>query len=742
MVLPLLKRYVLALQRYKWAGLAGFLGVLGASSIVAIQPPPEDQFQSIGTLGQNAPEVTFSATGVELQQRGQVIFSEATLFDDRLLTPVSESLKQQGFNIEPDQIRQNTTVETGDAEEGGTQQVAISYTAENAEEPKAVLTVLFEAVEEYSGFINRQGLTRIVEALNARLPDIEGELRQAEQALEAYDRNELPAIQAASDGSLLGAISGNENQFRQNQITLVGILAQMDSIERQLGLNTDEAYVSSALSSDPIVAQLRASVYQAETQKQQLLSTGLREAHPTVQEIDNNLQSFRQRLALREREVVTGGGALRALPGTENAVRRLNSNLDPARAALANQLVELRTQRDALVQQQQLLAQSVVQLREQYKQSPNKQLQRDRLAQEVALKKAFYDQLQAKLIDAQAAEAETVSSVTITSAPSDAFLIPVEANNPVVVLLIGSVLGIVTGGAIVYLLDMLDSTIRTYEDLDKLFEEQDVPLLGLVPEISYRGDRPALALITDPDHSCNDIYERLRTNLQLSGVQLSEGNVPQTVLITSTRDQEGKTTTAFNLGIASARAGRRTLIVEMDFRTSSQAKRLGIKPNEQAVLEPLRYYSGYLSDPVQMVPAVENLYISPSVGPQRNPAAVLDSDEMSRFFKDVKARFDFVILDVPNLTSSNDAMLLEPKCDGMVIVSRPDFTEKPLLTTALEQIEENEDLRILGAVINSAKIPIAEAQRKEEEFATRNELEDEEEEITAKNIPAFTSIDF
>ncbi|MEM6434800.1 MAG: hypothetical protein AAF773_13270 [Cyanobacteria bacterium P01_D01_bin.115] len=65
-----------------------------------------------------------------------------------------------------------------------------------------------------------------------------------------------------------------------------------------------------------------------------------------------------------------------------------------------------------------------------------------------------------------------------------------------------------------------------------------------------------------------------------------------------------------------------------------------------------------------------------------------------------------------------------------------------MLVTVLEQLEENEDIRLLGAVINGAKIPVAEAQRKEEEFAIGNELETEGEDgRSSKEVPTYTSID-
>jgi capsular exopolysaccharide synthesis family protein len=741
MVMPLLKRYGLALGRYKWIGIAVFLGVLGVSGIVALQPPPEEEYRSEGVLVQNSPVISLTATGVELQQQGQGIITKDFLLADILLDRVSRQLAAQGLEVSPKEIRDSTTIkiETGEAENqsGGLQSVNVSYVTDDPDKAEAVLSILFQGMVELSRVTNRARLGTIVTALNERLPDIETELRQAEQDLEAYDRLEGPAIQAALDGSLLTSISSSQNQRRQNLIDLAGIDAQMRSLQAQLGLSPEAAYAASALSADPILAQLRSNIYQAESQLK-ILSQDLRPAHPTMVELQQSLNAYDQLLRERAAEIIGGGSQFNALPSA--AVVRQNSNLDPARAELANQLVNLKTQRDALITQQQVLAQSEQQLREAYARLPNKQLERDRLAQQVALKRALYDQVQAKRIDAQAAEAETVSSLSIASPPSTE-AIEVEAANPVMVMVIGAILGLGLGGAAVYLLNMLDPTIRIFEDLVVMFfESQDIPILGLLPEMNLRQGQPVL--ITDPNHPCGDLYERFRSNLFISSGNLNNGKAPQTILITSTSAQEGKTTVAYNLGIASARAGKRTLILEMDFRRPTQSRRLGIQPDDQALIEPLLYYDGRLKDPVQMVAIVPNLFITPGVGPQRNPAAVLESSEMNAFLKNVKKRFDFVIIDAPHLTSSNDALLLEPKTDGMIIVARPGYTQRKVLSNTLEQLEEKEEIRVLGAVINAADIPIEEVQLQEDTYMTSNFEVSEAESAQPGQIPVGAPIDY
>ncbi|MFE4106434.1 GumC family protein [Almyronema epifaneia] len=697
------KRYLIALNRYKWAGLAGFLAVFGASGVVALQPPPPQEYVAEGALIENAPILTFTATGSEIQASGQGIFNKEVLLADILLQQVSDRLESQGTEISPENLRRQTAINVTDEGEGSRRSVTVRYTSEQAEEAEAALSLLFEGMVEFSRFNNKARLRSIIDALNERLPGVETELRNAEQALERYDRIEGPAIQASLDGSLLGAISASQGQRRQNQVELASIDAQMRSLQARLGMTPEQAYASSALSADPIIADLRAKIYSTESQMQ-LLSAQLRPAHPTMVELRQQRDAYTQLLRERAGEVI-GGGSLLPLPsGTEV---RQDSSLDPARAALANQLVALQTLRETVLQQQQTLAQSEQELRQQYASIPNKQLERGRLAQQVALKQALYDQIQAKRIDAEAAEAETVSSLTVSKPPL-VRPVEVEATNALVILAVGGLIGLVAGGAIVYLLDMLDSTVRTHEELENILRDQEVPILSVIPTLPVRSTK-ALPLMLQPDSPYEEIYERFRSNIQLVANQSADNKQPKVILITSTKNSEGKTLSAYNLAIASARAGKRTLLVEADLRAASQSAQLGITPERQATIEPLRYYGGKLGDNIRLVPSVENLYISPSPGPQRQAAAILESSEMRRFFEDARIRFDMVILDAPALSHNNDAMLLETQTDGIILVTRPNHTEKTVLLAALEQLEEADNVRLLGAIVNSAEIPIATA---------------------------------
>ncbi|MGB3309716.1 MAG: cobalamin biosynthesis protein CobQ [Nodosilinea sp.] len=698
MVSPFVKRYLLALDRYKWPSLATLLGILGISAVVAMQPPPPPQYRAEGVLVQNAPVVALTTTGTEVQLRGQGIISEQFLLADVLLQQVSQELERRGLPMEPETIRDRTTVrlEGLEGEELQVQRVTVVFRGASEEQTQLTLSLMFEAMVELSRVTNRARLRAIVTALDERLPAVEVDLRAAEQALEAYDRTEGPAIQAALDGSLLGAISGGQQQQRENQIALAGLDSQIQSLQQRLGLSPGQAFTASALSADPIIAQLRSQILETETQIQ-LLSPTLRESHPTMQELRQNLTAYNALLTERAQEVV-GGQDLAALPSVSDV--RQNSTLDPARAALANQLVSLSAERAALVSQQQAISQADGQLRQQYSSLPNKQLERDRLAQQVGLNQALYDQIQAKRIDAQAAEAETVSSLTVAEPPTVVAQVE-EPTNPIVVLAVGGLLGVVAAGAVAFLLDMLDSTARTAEDIQGILTDQDVPLLGLVPSLDATSAQ-GWPMLYQPHSPDLEIYERLRSSLRRAGSLSESGAAPRVVLVVSSRAGEGKTTSAFNLGIAAARAGRRTLVIEADLRQPSCGPRLGVRLGAEAIAEPLHYYAGRHQEPIQLAPWVENLYLAPSPGPQPHPAAILESSEMGQFLADARARFDLVLIDAPPLGRSNDALLLGAASDGLLLVTRPGITDKAVLEALLEQLLENEDLPVLGAIVNVA----------------------------------------
>ncbi|WP_017318912.1 GumC family protein [Mastigocladopsis repens] len=692
---PIVKRYLIAFDKYKWIGLASFGLVVAGSMVVALQPEPSPKYVANGALTYNRPPVSFSATGSEINQQGQEL-SQDILLSDQVIDAAAAKVR-----VKPEKIGANVLITMPEKDlktgEAPSTLIEIKYQDSDRQRARETLQELMQAMIQLSAEINTRRLKAIISKVNERLPQAKQELQVAERKLELYDRRERPAILAAENGSLLNAITGSQVQQRQIQFTLSGIDAQIRSLQEKLGLNVNQAYVSSALSADPIIATLRTQIYQTESQIE-AFRKDLRPEHPTMVQLRRQKEAYETLLRQRGGEVVGGEDGAAPLPAT--VAIRSRSNLDPARQQLANQMVALQTQRETLQQQLTDIVQEEARLRREYSLVPNKQLERSRLEQEVALKKAVYDQMQVKLTDARTAEAETVSSLGIARPPIAIENVKERLSVPIT-LGVGSLLGLLVGGGVIFLLGSLEGTFKTKEDIRDSLKQREVPLLGEVPLMPVDGLLPGeVPVVLSVESFYLEFYEKFRSNVRRIG-----GKNLKVVLITSTSSSEGKTVSAYNLGIASARAGKRTLIVETDLRSPSHSSSLRVTSDPDATVEPLRYYAS-LSECIRIVPDIENLYILPSPGPVRQSAAILESSEMRRLMEDVRERFDLVILDTSPLGLSNDALLIQPYSDGIVLVTRPNYTQENMLSEAIEQLSES-DLGLLGTIINGADITIS-----------------------------------
>jgi capsular exopolysaccharide synthesis family protein len=718
---PIVKSYLIALQRYKWIGLASFMTIVAGSTVFAMQPEPPTNYLSEGALAYNRPPVSFSTTGSEIQTQGQEM-TQQILLSDEIVSEVAAK-----FNVKPKALADNTVVRLPQKTKSGELDnpfIRVQYQDTDRQRAGETTVALMKAMVNQSSTVNSARLKSIVEKINKRLPDARRDLQLAERRLEEYDRTQGPVISKQQSDSLLGSISSSQNQQQQILLTVAGIDAQIRSLQEKLGLSASQAYVSSALSADPIIANLRTQIYQVESQIE-LLRKDLRAEHPTMVQLRRQKEAGEQLLQQRAAEVMGGDGAAAPLRGNTGAIRA-QSSLDPARQQLANRLVDLQTQKETLQQQLTNLRQAEVKYRLEYGRIPNKLLERSRLEAQVNLKKALYDQMQAKLVDAKTAEAETVSSLSIARMPAITSQEAPPKSIPLT-LAIGGFLGLVVGGGVVFLLGQLEGTFKTMEDIRDSLKGREVTLLGIVPVLStYDLERDAVPVAVATDSPYLEFYEKFRSNLRRVG-----GKGFKVVLITSTSSDEGKTISAYNLGIASARAGKRTLIVEADLRSRSSSHSLRVTPDADASIEPLRYY-GSFSECTRLVPDVENLYIIPSAGPLRQAAAVLESSEMRRLMEDVRGRFDLVILDTPPLSLSNDALLIQPYSDGIVLVTRPGYTQENMLTEAIDELTED-DLPLVGAIINGADIPVKLPQPVIEPPAPPTEEEPEEVSTGARN---------
>ncbi len=173
----------------------------------------------------------------------------------------------------------------------------------------------------------------------------------------------------------------------------------------------------------------------------------------------------------------------------------------------------------------------------------------------------------------------------------------------------------------------------------------------------------------------------------------------KTVLVTSSGESEGKSTVAANLAIVEAQSGKAVVIIDADMRRPKVHVQFN-KPNRMGLSDVVTGKLG-LDDVIKTYDQVENLSIITCGTIPPNPAELLGSERMSQTLKDLKKRFDIIIIDTPPMIVS-DAQILSSKVDGLVYVIIPGQTRAITARRPLEELRRIE-AKVLGVVAN--KIP-------------------------------------
>ncbi|MEM9952662.1 MAG: CpsD/CapB family tyrosine-protein kinase [Chloroflexota bacterium] len=205
---------------------------------------------------------------------------------------------------------------------------------------------------------------------------------------------------------------------------------------------------------------------------------------------------------------------------------------------------------------------------------------------------------------------------------------------------------------------------------------------------------PNLVTLTDPRSAVAEAYRTLRTNLMFSGVE----NAIQTLLVTSSVADEGKSDALANLAVTFAQAGNKTILVDADLRRPSQHEIWGVKNQG---LTQMMLDDASLANPPLIETGVENLLLLPAGQDAPNPADLISSKRMSEIIGILKARANYVLFDGPPVLAATDAALLGTKLDGVLLVVESGSSRRDQTARARESLEQV-NVRIVGAVLTNA----------------------------------------
>lgn len=283
------------------------------------------------------------------------------------------------------------------------------------------------------------------------------------------------------------------------------------------------------------------------------------------------------------------------------------------------------------------------------------------------------------------------TTVTITVVQSASEPKSAVAPNKKLIIGLGLLLGLSIGFAIAVFRDLLDKRVRRESDVTAV---TDLPVIGRIP-LEDDSRTPAV-LAGDAMHGVRaEAFRQLRTNLQFVKVDRDT----RSYVVTSSRQGEGKTTTAINLALTLADAGMKVCLVDADLRQPGTADYLDLK-GEVGLAELL----------IGVVPLIDALQPWRTTGLDvltagslpPNPSELLGSQAMQELLIELEQRYDHVVIDSPPLLAVTDAAILATHAAGVLVVVSLDMrgvVTRPQLSRTLEDLASVQ-APVLGIVIN------------------------------------------
>jgi capsular exopolysaccharide synthesis family protein len=315
----------------------------------------------------------------------------------------------------------------------------------------------------------------------------------------------------------------------------------------------------------------------------------------------------------------------------------------------------------------------------------------------------LYDALYARLQEANVDAGNSATNVTVAdpARPPGGPWMP----QPFLFIFIGFWGGLILGTGMAYLLESQDDTLADSFQVETL---TNLPVLGMIPfhRMEAKPREGALAaessaFLVAPESATAEAFRSLRSGLTLSGV----GRKLRVLSITSALPGEGKSYTVYNLGLAFAATGMKTLILDADLRRPRQHA-LFRATREDGLADVLVGLKSF-DDALITHPVEPNLTLMPAGRQSPLAAELLGSGEIEKVLQAARERFDLVLVDNPPSLPVADAIIVGTHCDGTIGVLRAGRTSRKALRRFVQSLARNR-IHILGLVIEAVDMSATE----------------------------------
>lgn len=419
-------------------------------------------------------------------------------------------------------------------------------------------------------------------------------------------------------------------------------------------------------------------------------------------------------------------------------MRQLKSQIRQLRESIESQRVQivagLRSKYMAVLEEEKNLKEELEQQKSQTFELSKRQVQYNVLNRDLTSSRELLQNILRQIKETSLTVENNSSNVSIVDYAS----VPRSPTFPKkkLLLLLGLLAGAGLGVGMAFLLNYLDNTVRTPEDVTRILH---LPALGVVPSFGLEeflegaapapkltmeddallsrardsvkgpplkgtnlpveslGSLPPIVYLSNPRSLASEAYRTIRTGVLLS----QAGEPPRTILVSSAQSSEGKTTSTVNLTASLASAGGKVVLVDADLRRPSVYKHLNLPESLPGLVEVL---TGLCSlEEVMVHDRIRGVTVIPSGRIPPNPAELLGSSEMVALLDKLAAQFDYVLIDSPPILPVTDSVILSRFVDGVIIVVKGASTPRKVARDAKDRLRAV-GARLLGVILNDVDV--------------------------------------
>ena len=536
--------------------------------------------------------------------------------------------------------------------------LTIGFTAGNPHEAARVANAIADSYIEQQLERKVGGTTRTASYLETRLGELELQLREAEEAIKTY-RAENRLIETAGR-------SLSEQELSQLSSELIMVRAEREDMQgrinyiRSLRGRGDALETVGEILNSPLVAVLLQEHIRLKRREVELLST-FGDRHPQVISLRADMQSIVDQITAE---------ADRYVASMQNEAALLD-----ARASAIQEQMGRATEDNVR------LSQAEIGLRELEREADNiRDLYNSFLVRFTEARE------QRQVIEP---DARIIARAEPPSGPSSRGL--------EFFLALGFVVSSAAGVGLAYLRESLDRGLRSGGEIER---QLGLPCLGQIPRLdrlSGTTRKPHLYLLEKPRSAYAESVRSVGTYLRMSNVD----HPPRVVQITSPVPGEGKTTFATSLACQLAKAGHRTLLVDLDFHHPSVARELEIEV-ERCLVD---YLMGEASLEAITFASEFGLDVLPIRRPSADPSVLVSSQRMRQLLETMRDRYDHVIVDSPPLLLVTDPKATSALVDTTVLLVRWQETPVDKAANALRELDAV-GANVAGTVLSQVDVKL------------------------------------